>query len=87
VYILFSKRDAGLYIGFTADLKVRLKQHSQEQVSSTKNRTPLKLTHYEYYLDKKDAQAREKYLKSGYGRRQIENFLQHTPDYYRPSLL
>lgn len=78
VYILFSLKDKGLYIGFTNDLKVRLKQHANGKVDATKNRTPLKLIHYEYFINEKDAKAREKFLKSGYGRKQFKEILKNT---------
>lgn len=78
VYILLSLRDHGLYIGFTTDLKRRLTQHSKSQVTATKLRVPLKLIHYEYFIDKADAKAREEFLKSGYGRVQLQEFLKRT---------
>ncbi len=46
-------------------MKRRILQHQLGLVKSTKNRRPLKLVYYEAFLDKKDAQDREKYLKSG----------------------
>ena len=75
VYILHSNKDNGLYIGQSTDLKVRIGQHDQERVISTKNRRPLKLIHYECFLLKEDALSREEYLKSGYGREQLKNQL------------
>ncbi|GAB4218658.1 MAG: GIY-YIG nuclease family protein [Candidatus Microgenomates bacterium] len=77
-YILFSKKDKGFYIGFTTDLRKRLITHSKGLVPSTKFRRPLFLIHYEYFIDKSDAKAREKYLKSGYGRIQIQQILKRT---------
>ena len=78
VYILFSLKDRGLYIGFTADLKKRLILHSKSQVTSTKLRTPFKLIHYEYFINKSDAKAREEFLKSGFGRKQLKEILKRT---------
>lgn len=78
VYILFSLSDGKLYIGFTTDLKKRLTEHSFGRVRSTKMRAPCKLFHYEYFINSKDAKAREKYLKSGYGRKQLKEFLRNT---------
>jgi len=88
VYILFSSKAKGFYIGFTNNLKTRLTQHAKGQVYSTKFRLPVRLIHYEYFIDEKDAKAREKFLKSGYGRKQfkeivkntIENFGKHQMD-------
>lgn len=78
VYILKSLIDKGLYIGFTENLKVRLVQHALGKVPSTKLRKPFKLIHYEYFISSKDAKTREKFLKSGYGRRQLKEFLKNT---------
>ncbi|MBI4058617.1 GIY-YIG nuclease family protein [Candidatus Microgenomates bacterium] len=78
IYILKSFSDNGLYIGFTTNLKNRLIDHSKGKVTSTKIRIPFKLIHYEYFINIKDAKAREKFLKSGFGRRQLKQFLKNT---------
>jgi putative endonuclease len=51
----------------------RLKEHKDGKVYSTKNRLPLKLVYYEVCLNEEDTKAREKYLKSGMGKRYIKN--------------
>lgn len=78
VYILFCLKDKGLYIGFTNNLKARLIQHAGGLVESTKLRLPVRLVHYEYFIDEQDARAREKFLKSGYGRKQFKEILKNT---------
>jgi len=78
VYILLSLKDKKFYIGSTSDLKKRWGNHERGEVMSTRNRRPFTLIHYEYFINKKDALAREKYLKSGYGHQQVESFLQKT---------
>lgn len=78
VYILYSVKDKGLYIGFTENLKSRLTSHAQGKNAATRLRRPLILVHYEYFIDQRDAKAREIFLKSGYGRIQIKNFLKRT---------
>ena len=78
VYLLLSLRDNGWYIGFTTDLRKRLAAHSRGLVSSTKFRTPFKLIHYEYFINEDDAKAREVFLKSGFGRRQLKEALKRT---------
>lgn len=77
VYILFSEKDAGLYIGYTEDLKLRLGEHFKGRVVATRHRRPLILTHYEAFTNKKDAKAREVFLKSGFGRSQLKKALQN----------
>jgi putative endonuclease len=78
IYILYSLRDKGLYIGFTIELKNRLIRHASGKVTATKFRRPLKLIHYEYFINKEDAKSREEFLKSGYGRKQLKEFLKKT---------
>jgi len=78
VYILFSLKDKGLYIGYSTNLRNRLSQHARGKVKSTAFRRPLKLVHYEYFINKADAKAREVFLKSGFGREQLKKALQKT---------
>jgi len=77
-YILYSLRDEGFYIGFTTDLKSRLTKHAKGKVTATKFRRPFKLIYYEYFINEKDAKAREEYLKSGYGRKNLKEMLKRT---------
>ena len=74
-YVLSSKKDKKLYVGYTEDLKIRFEEHSKGKVESTKNRRPLKLIYYEACVSKKDAAHREEYLKTTYGGRYIKNRL------------
>lgn len=76
VYILFSKKDGNLYIGYTNDLKRRLSEHKGGKNIATRNRLPLLLIHYEAYLKWSDAKRRETYLKGGNGRAQLKIQLQ-----------
>lgn len=62
VYILESQKDGKRYTGYTTDLELRLEQHHNGKVDSTKDRRPLKLVYYEACLDQADATHREKYL-------------------------
>lgn len=78
IYILKSLKDNGLYIGYTTDLKKRLTRHAKAQSTATKFRTPFKLIHYEYFINRADAKAWEEFLKSGYGREQLKQILKNT---------
>lgn len=80
VYVLLSLKDHKFYTGFTSDLKNRLSEHAKGQVKSSKFRLPLKLIHYEYFINIKDAKAREVFLKSGFGRNQLKECLKQTLD-------
>lgn len=77
VYILQSEKDMELYVGCTQNLKNRLTLHNAKKVLSTKHRTPLKLIHYEAFLDKNDAFAREQFLKTGWGRNYLTKTLKN----------
>jgi putative endonuclease len=72
-YILQSQTDKKLYTGCTANLRARFDLHQRNKVASTKGRGPFKLLYYEACTNKDDAYAREKYLKSGMGKRFIKN--------------
>ena len=74
-YLLLSKKDHKLYTGYTGDLRNRFKEHNSGRNFSTKNRGPFDLIYYEACMDEEDAQAREKFLKSGPGKRYLKNRL------------
>jgi len=76
VYVLFSKKDNELYIGYTNDLEKRIREHKSGKSLATKFRQPLALIYYEAYLRWSDAKRREKYLKGGNGRGQLKIQLQ-----------
>jgi len=63
IYLLKSKKDNKLYIGYTHDLKARLLQHNKGEVFSTKSRRPFELVYFEGYKSLKDARRRERNLK------------------------
>src|SRR5215468_10643211 len=83
VYLLRSERDSGFYIGFSTNLRVRLRQHQNGESFATKSRGPWKLIYYEVYTEQEDAEGRENFLKSGAGRRflrvQIRHYLARFP--------
>ena len=83
IYVLQSESDDGLYIGFSTDLRRRLKEHQEGKSFATSYRKPWRLIYYEVYLEEEDALGRERYLKSGGGRRflqsQLRNYLKKHP--------
>lgn len=72
-YILKSFKDDKLYVGWTDNLKHRVANHKKGLVISTRNRLPLELIYYEACKDKKKAMIREKYFKTGFGRKFLKN--------------
>jgi putative endonuclease len=75
VYILRSIKDGKWYTGCTEDLRKRFSEHNDAKVSSTKGRGPFELIYCEGSLNAGDSFAREKYLKSGMGKRYLKNRL------------
>lgn len=72
-YVLRSKFDNTLYIGWTQDLVSRLKDHNSGKVRATKSKTPYKLVHYEAGVSREKAIEREKQLKTGFGRKYLKS--------------
>ena len=70
-YVLLSQFDNDFYTGSTNNLNRRYKEHQSGKVASTKNRVPLLLVYYEASTDESDCRKREKYLKSGLGRKYL----------------
>jgi len=75
VYILQSMKNNNLHVGYTNDLRKRLQEHNRGLNFSTKPYRPWKLIHYEAYLNKKDAERREEYLKTNQGARLLKRML------------
>jgi putative endonuclease len=75
VYILISLKNNSFYIGYTSNLIKRIKQHNNGESLATKSYRPYKLIFYEAFLNRIDAENREKFLKSGYGRKSIKTML------------
>ncbi|MFA5022595.1 MAG: GIY-YIG nuclease family protein [Patescibacteria group bacterium] len=63
VYVIKSRKDNKLYIGYSSDLKKRLESHNKGGVKSTKSRVNFDLIYYEAYASMSDAKTREKQIK------------------------
>jgi len=78
VYLLEDEYDKSWYIGFSTNLEKRIEYHRTKRVISTRNKKKLNVIYCECYLNKKDALGREKFLKSGSGkkflRKQLMNY-------------
>lgn len=75
VYVLRSKATRKWYTGCTQDLRKRFRQHNEGKSPYTAENGPYELIYYEACIDKGDAYAREKYLKTGMGKRFLKNRL------------
>ena len=67
-YILLSSKSHIFYFGSTKDLKLRIKQHNNQEVKSTKAHYPWQLVWYGYFKTEKEARDFEQYLKTGSGK-------------------
>lgn len=74
-YVLQSERDKKWYTGYTTDLRKRFSEHSAGKSRYTRGRGPFALIYYEACLNADDAKVREIYLKSGMGKRYLQNRL------------
>jgi putative endonuclease len=72
VYVL-QNSNKQWYTGYTKDLRKRFQQHNAKKSKYTSSRGPYILIYYEACLNEEDAKAREKYLKSGMGKRYLKN--------------
>jgi putative endonuclease len=77
VYLLLSEKDGNFYTGSTNDLKRRVNDHEAGKVKSTVDRRPLSLIYYEACMNETDARNRERYLKSGMGKKYLKNRLKN----------
>ena len=82
VYALKSLKDDKFYTGFTDNLERRIGEHNRGEEPSTKPRVPFELIYFEGCLNKKDAIAREKQLKTGRGKKYLRDRLRN----YRENL-
>lgn len=73
VYLLQSLKSDMWYTGYSHDLRNRFRQHQENKSTYTKGRGPFRLIYYEACLNEQDAIARERYLKSGMGKRYLKN--------------
>ncbi|MFN9595566.1 MAG: GIY-YIG nuclease family protein [Bacteroidota bacterium] len=78
VYVLYSQKDHLLYIGYTANFKRRMEEHTEGRSISTACRRPFVCVFCEYYIFKIDAMRREKYFKTSAGKRVLRLMLSDT---------
>ncbi len=67
--MLQSIKDGSFYVGFTTDLPRRLKEHNSGYSTYSSKHAPWKLIYFEEFKTLEEAVAREKYLKTGAGRK------------------
>ncbi|MDQ1283916.1 MAG: putative endonuclease [Patescibacteria group bacterium] len=73
VYILRSLKNKKKYTGQTSkDVFKRLSEHNRNCNKWTKENGPFKLIHFEEYPSRTEAIKRERFLKSGQGRKWLD---------------
>jgi len=72
-YVIKSRSDNKLYIGWATDVYKRLEEHNKGLVRATRARVPFELAYFEACRSKTKAIQREKQLKTGYGRAYLKS--------------
>jgi putative endonuclease len=72
VYVLKSQKDKRFYVGSANNIELRLKDHNQGRVKSTKNRSPFMLFYKEKFANRQEARQREMFVKNMKSSRFIE---------------
>jgi putative endonuclease len=75
VYILRNKKDNSLYVGSTKNIKQRFNSHNSGESLSTKFKRPWVLARVEEYNNCSLALKRERFLKTGRGRKVLRNLI------------
>jgi len=77
-YVLQSKKNDKLYLGYSKDPFKRLKQHNYGKELATKPNVPYELIYFSGFKNKKDAASCEKYFKTTSGWRRLKKMLINT---------
>ena len=75
VYVLRSSVSGRLYKGVTDDVTRRLREHNDGRSASTKHWRPWEIVYVETCASRTEAVRRERYLKTGKGREELQNIL------------
>jgi putative endonuclease len=76
-YILRSLKNKKLYLGYTHNLKERIKSHNDGENKATKPNIPYELIFYSAFKDQQDALTCEKYFKTTAGWKRIKKMLKN----------
>ena len=76
VYAIRSEVDGRIYVGFSSNLKRRLKEHNSGKTKSTKGYLPWVLIYWEEENSRAEARAREIYFKNASGKRKLKKYFE-----------
>ena len=76
IYVLMSLKNNKRYVGCTSkDPLMRLQEHNSGANKWTKGNRPFKLVYQEGFLSKREALIEERFLKSGQGRKFLDQIV------------
>jgi putative endonuclease len=76
VYVLESQKDSRHYVGSGEDVGERLRRHNLGDYRYTKGHRPWVMIYREFCESRSEAVKRERFLKSGVGRKYLKTVLQ-----------
>ena len=83
VYVFYDRNRKIFYTGYTNNLKRRIAEHKCGKTQTTSRMEDKLLVYYEVGISQKDAENREKQLKTGFGRgylkKRLKNYLDNMP--------
>ena len=79
VYVIYSLSYNSYYTGSAENVENRLKEHNSGKCRYTRGRMPWRVVYKEEYLTRSEAMKREKFLKSGQGRKLLKDILSKVP--------
>jgi putative endonuclease len=77
-YVLHSDKFDRFYVGHTQNLESRLDEHNTGRTKSTKFYAPWRLVYFEKFSTRDEAIEREKYFKTGSGRKYYKSKIMPT---------
>ena len=77
IYVIVSLTFNNRYVGNTHNIEKRIREHNDGKCRYTKGRNPWKLVYQEEFQLRSEAMAREKFLKSGQGRKFLDTKLKY----------
>ena len=80
VYVLRSETTGKRYVGVTADPERRLVEHNTGQTLSTRAGAPWRVIYNEPHTSRAAEMQRERFFKSGAGRRYLDEVEQRTAE-------
>jgi putative endonuclease len=83
VYVLLNRVAPRTYVGFTKDLSNRFLEHNSGKVEATKPFRPWVVIYTESVSDIAEAKHRERYWKSGAGRRNLRKLMEGSRPTFR----